>query len=68
MRPGIAAVAVAVAAAVVAAHTAALAQEASREQQARPVIGLVLSGGAARGGAHLGVIKALEELRVPVDV
>lgn len=34
----------------------------------RPVIGLVLSGGGARGGAHLGVIKALEELRVPVDV
>jgi NTE family protein len=32
------------------------------------VIGLVLSGGGARGGAHLGVIKALEELRVPVDV
>lgn len=36
--------------------------------QDRPVVGLVLSGGGARGGAHLGVIKALEELRVPVDV
>jgi len=35
---------------------------------ARPRIGLVLSGGGARGGAELGVIKALEELRVPVDV
>ena len=34
----------------------------------RPRIGLVLSGGGARGGAELGVIKALEELRVPVDV
>jgi NTE family protein len=34
---------------------------------ARPKIGLVLSGGGARGGAHLGVIKALEELRVPID-
>lgn len=34
----------------------------------RPVIGLALSGGGARGGAHLGVIRALEELRVPVDV
>lgn len=31
-------------------------------------MGLVLSGGGARGGAHLGVLKALEELRVPVDV
>jgi NTE family protein len=34
----------------------------------REIIGLVLSGGGARGGAHLGVIKALEELRIPVDV
>src|SRR5262245_31692570 len=33
----------------------------------RPKIGLVLSGGGARGGAHIGVLKALEELRVPVD-
>jgi NTE family protein len=34
---------------------------------ARPQVGLVLSGGGARGGAHIGVLKALEELRVPVD-
>lgn len=27
----------------------------------RPKIGLVLSGGAARGLAHIGVLKALEE-------
>jgi NTE family protein len=33
----------------------------------RPSIGLVLSGGGARGGAHIGVIKALQELRVPID-
>jgi NTE family protein len=26
-----------------------------------------MSGGGARGGAHIGVLKALEELRVPVD-
>jgi predicted acylesterase/phospholipase RssA/CRP-like cAMP-binding protein len=31
-------------------------------------IGLVLGGGGARGFAHLGVIRALEELGVPVDV
>lgn len=36
--------------------------------QARPKIGLVLSGGGARGAAHIGVLKVLEELRVPVDV
>lgn len=34
----------------------------------RPVIGLVLSGGGARGATHLGVIKVLEELRIPVDI
>ncbi|HEX8295633.1 MAG TPA: patatin-like phospholipase family protein [Chthoniobacteraceae bacterium] len=33
----------------------------------RPKVGLVLSGGGARGVAHVGVLKALEELRVPVD-
>ena len=44
------------------------AQESQSGARERPVIGLVLSGGGARGGAHLGVIKALEELRVPVDV
>jgi len=31
-----------------------------------PRIGLALSGGGARGLAHVGVIKVLEELRVPV--
>jgi NTE family protein len=33
----------------------------------RPTIGLALGGGGARGGAHIGVIRALEELNVPVD-
>ena len=33
----------------------------------RPSIGLVLSGGGARGFAHVGVLKVLEENRVPVD-
>lgn len=35
--------------------------------QDRPKIGLALSGGGARGAAHVGVLKVLEELRVPVD-
>jgi NTE family protein len=30
-------------------------------------VGLVLSGGGARGFAHLGVIRALHEARVPID-
>src|SRR5688572_20782780 len=32
----------------------------------RPRIGLVLGGGGARGAAHIGVLKVLEEHRVPV--
>jgi NTE family protein len=33
----------------------------------RPKVCLVLSGGGARGAAHIGVIKVLEELNVPID-
>ena len=33
----------------------------------RPRIGLVLSGGGARGVAHVGVLKVLEDMHVPVD-
>ena len=33
----------------------------------RPKIGLVLSGGGARGIAHIGVLKVLDSLQVPVD-
>ncbi len=33
----------------------------------RPITGLVLSGGGARGLAHIGALKALEELSIPVD-
>lgn len=35
---------------------------------ARPKIALVLSGGGARGAAHVGVLKVLEEMRVPIDM
>ena len=34
---------------------------------ARPRVCLVLSGGGARGMAHIGVLKVLEELKVPID-
>ncbi|MGH8178905.1 MAG: patatin-like phospholipase family protein, partial [Steroidobacter sp.] len=36
-------------------------------EQDRPRIGLVLSGGGARGAAHVGVLKVLDEMRVPID-
>ena len=34
----------------------------------RPRIGLVLSGGGAKGFAHIGVIEELERLHIPIDV
>lgn len=34
----------------------------------RPTVGLVLSGGGAKGAAHVGVIKYLEKLGIPVDM
>ena len=34
----------------------------------RPCVALVLGGGGARGGAHVGVLKELERLQIPVDV
>ena len=37
------------------------------EDDARPRIGLVLGGGGARGAAHIGVLKELERLQVPID-
>ena len=33
----------------------------------RPRVGLVLSGGGARGAAHVGVLKVLEQMHVPID-
>ncbi len=36
-------------------------------QVSRPRVGLVLGGGGARGAAHIGVLKELERLRIPVD-
>jgi NTE family protein len=37
------------------------------DTQARPKVCLVLSGGGARGAAHIGVLEVLEQMRVPVD-
>lgn len=33
----------------------------------RPKIGLALSGGGARGFAHIGVLQALEKMHIPID-
>lgn len=66
-RPGPAA---AVLLGLLAAVPAAIAQQAADAgdaAQPRPRIGLVLGGGGAKGAAHIGVLRVLDELRVPVD-
>ena len=40
---------------------------ATHEEAEWPRIGLVLGGGGARGAAHIGVLRELERLRIPVD-
>jgi NTE family protein len=49
----------------------AFARELSRETRGkapqRPAIGLALGGGFARGLAHIGVLKVLEENNIPID-
>jgi NTE family protein len=42
-------------------------QENKNDSIKRPKIGLVLSGGGAKGFAHIGVLKVLEEAGVKVD-
>jgi len=56
--------------ALVAAGTLVLAFSFPVSAQApprRPKIGIAFAGGGARGGAHVGVLKVLEELHIPVD-
>ena len=40
----------------------------SQIRKSRPTVALVLSGGGAKGIAHIGVIKYLEALNIPVDL
>ncbi|CAM2894887.1 patatin-like phospholipase family protein [Vibrio mytili] len=44
------------------------AQTQNNESLSRPKIAVVLAGGGAKGAAHIGVLKALEEMNVPVDI
>lgn len=37
-------------------------------KESRPIIAVVLAGGGAKGAAHIGVLKALEDMFIPVDI
>ena len=37
------------------------------DKNARPKVGVVLAGGGAKGAAHVGVLKYLEEQGIPID-
>jgi len=39
-----------------------------RKRENRPTIALVLSGGGAKGAAHIGVKKLIDEMQIPVDM
>ncbi len=46
-------------------------QEQEQAQQQRPkraTVGVVLSGGGAKGMAHIGVLKVLEQAGIPIDI
>lgn len=45
----------------------AISQETKKDSVKRPKIGLVLSGGGAKGFAHIGVLKVLEEAGIKID-
>ncbi|HWN39286.1 MAG TPA: patatin-like phospholipase family protein, partial [Gammaproteobacteria bacterium] len=45
----------------------AIAQETTPLTTTRPSIALVLAGGGAKGAAHIGVLRVLDELHIPVD-
>jgi NTE family protein len=44
-----------------------LAAQTPETPPTRPKIGLALGGGGARGNAHIGVIRALEQMHIPID-
>jgi NTE family protein len=48
--------------------SSASAQELAQPSPSRPKLALVLSGGGARGLAHVGVLEWLEDHRIPVDI
>ncbi|MBU8922964.1 MAG: patatin-like phospholipase family protein [Bacteroidales bacterium] len=52
---------------VILSTTLAMAAPPHPKVEERPKIGLALSGGGARGAAHIGVLRVLEKYRIPID-
>ena len=50
-----------------AAMPAHVGQPTDGVERTRPRIGLVLGGGGAKGAAHVGVLRVLDEMRIPID-
>ncbi len=48
--------------------TPSVAQIKNEDTPTRPRVAVVLAGGGAKGAAHIGVLKALEEMHIPVDI
>ncbi|EGQ8258446.1 patatin-like phospholipase family protein [Vibrio parahaemolyticus] len=48
--------------------TPSVAQVKNEDTPTRPKVAVVLAGGGAKGSAHIGVLKALEEMHIPVDI
>lgn len=42
--------------------------ESIRRKERRPTVALVLSGGGAKGTAHVSILKYLEEKQIPIDM
>jgi NTE family protein len=45
-----------------------MAKNGEKRRMARPVVGLALGGGMARGCAHVGVLRELEKHQIPIDI
>ncbi len=50
------------------ADTVFVMPEKLRNQKTRPKVAVVLCGGGAKGAAHVGVLKIIEEIGIPVDM
>lgn len=51
-----------------AAAIAKMREKMSQIRKSRPTVAVVLSGGGAKGAAHVGVLEYLEEVGIPVDI